>query len=439
MPRSSRQVSILLCLVLAFILTQNCFAHAASVVTGTPPGFASGTTGGGNAKAVYPTTIKELTAYLSDNTPRVVVLKQQFNFINTEGSTTEKGCRPKNNLDCIAKKNGFQGQDAIQPSFSKCDGSTVDVTYDKAAITPLTVGSNKTLVGEGTKGVLNGKGLMITGSNVIVQNIHINNLNPHLVWGGDAITIRGNGNVAPKGIWIDHVKVSSVGRQMVVINFSGATGVTISNSDFDGNTKYSSSCDGRHYWGFLILGKQTEMSLLGNYMHKMSGRFPKIGGHDGEVSVIHAANNYFFDGTGHAFDVATGGFVLAEGNYFNSVSTPNQPDPKGSIFIPNAAGDCQASIGRPCKLNVLTKSGSFVSNSKDAVIKKISNLKSRIGNTKVAEAGSFSAATKNFGVGALKGDSVVQASVKMSAAATVSAPNDESALQTNVKEPTRVK
>ncbi|ETO71995.1 hypothetical protein F444_11773 [Phytophthora nicotianae P1976] len=439
MPRSSRQVSILLCLVLAFILTQNCFAHAASVVTGTPPGFASGTTGGGNAKAVYPTTIKELTAYLSDNTPRVVVLKQQFNFINTEGSTTEKGCRPKNNLDCIAKKNGFQGQDAIQPSFSKCDGSTVDVTYDKAAITPLTVGSNKTLVGEGTKGVLNGKGLMITGSNVIVQNIHINNLNPHLVWGGDAITIRGNGNVAPKGIWIDHVKVSSVGRQMVVINFSGATGVTISNSDFDGNTKYSSSCDGRHYWGFLILGKQTEMSLLGNYMHKMSGRFPKIGGHDGEVSVIHAANNYFFDGTGHAFDVATGGFVLAEGNYFNSVSTPNQPDPKGSIFIPNAAGDCQASIGRPCKLNVLTKSGSFVSNSKDAVIKKISNLKSRIGNTKVTEAGSFSAATKNFGVGALKGDSVVQASVKMSAAATVSAPNDESALQTNVKEPTRVK
>ncbi|RAW25427.1 hypothetical protein PC110_g18150, partial [Phytophthora cactorum] len=423
----------------ALALTQNCFTHAASIVTGTPPGFAAGTTGGGSAKPVYPTTIKELASYLSDNEPRVVVLKQRFNFINTEGSTTEKGCRPKNNLDCIAKKNGFQGQDFIQPSFSKCDGSTVNVTYDKAAITPLIVGSNKTLVGEGTKGVLNGKGLMITGSNVIVQNIHITNLNPHLVWGGDAITIRGNGNTAPKGIWIDHVKVSSVGRQMVVINFSGATGVTISNSDFDGNTKYSTSCDGRHYWGFLILGKQTEMSLLGNYMHKMSGRFPKIGGHDGEVSVVHAANNYFYDGTGHAFDVATGGFVLAEGNYFDSVSTPNQPDPKGSIFIPSAAGDCQASIGRPCKLNVLTKSGTFASNAKDAVIKKISNLKSRIGSTKVTTAATFSAATKNFGVGALKGDSVVQASGKMSAAATVSAPKDESALQTNAKEPTRIK
>ncbi|EEY54976.1 pectin lyase, putative [Phytophthora infestans T30-4] len=274
MPLNSLQV---IALGFAFVLTRNAIIQASSV-TGTPPGFAIGTTGGGNATAVYPTTASELASYLGDNEPRVVVLNHEFDFTNTEGSTTEEGCRPKNNLDCIDKKNGFQGQDAIQPSFSKCDGSTVNVTYDKAAITPLIIGSNKTLVGEGTKGVLNGKGIMVTGSNVIVQNIHITNLNPHVVWGGDAITIRGNGNTAPKGIWIDHVKVSSVGHQMVAINFSGATGVTISNSDFDGTTKYSSSCDGRHCWGFLILGKQTEMSLLGNYMHKMSGRFPKIGG-----------------------------------------------------------------------------------------------------------------------------------------------------------------
>ncbi|KAE9261913.1 hypothetical protein PF001_g32237, partial [Phytophthora fragariae] len=176
----------------------------ASVVNGTPPGFAVGTTGGGNTKPVYPTTIKELAAALSGNEPSVIVLKQEFRFVNTEGSKTEKGCRPKNNIDCIAKKNGVMGQDAIQPSFSQCDGSWVNVTYDMAVITPLTVGSHKTLVGEGTKGVLNGKGLMITGSNVIVQNIHITNLNPHVIWGGDAITIRGDGNVAPKGIWIDH-------------------------------------------------------------------------------------------------------------------------------------------------------------------------------------------------------------------------------------------
>ncbi|KAL4171409.1 hypothetical protein KRP22_009504 [Phytophthora ramorum] len=381
---------------------------SSSSVVGSATGFAAGTTGGGNTEPVFPTTIKELGTYLSDDEPRVVVLKQEFDFIDSEGSTTEKGCRGKNSLDCLAKKNGFQGQDTIQTDFSKCDGTVMDVTYDKAAITPMTIGSNKTLIGEGTKGVLNGKGILIKGNNVIIQNIHITNLNPHLVWGGDAIGISGDNDAVPTGIWIDHVKVSSIGRQMVVTHFSGASGVTISNSDFDGNTKFSSSCDGRHYWGFLILGKTTEMSLLGNFVHMTSGRSPKIGGTAGDVSVVHAANNYFDDNTGHAFDVATGGYVLAEGNYFDSVKTPNQPDPEGNIFVPAAAGDCQASIGRDCEVNVLTDSGTFASNSEDAATQQIGAFKTQIGGTKVAAAAQVSAATGNFGVGELGSDSVTQ-------------------------------
>ncbi|GMF64496.1 unnamed protein product [Phytophthora lilii] len=189
-------------------------AEAGSVVTGSPMGFAAGTTGGGDAEPVYPTTIEELGTYLSDDKPRVIVLKQEFDFINTEGSTTEEACRGKNNLDCIAKKNGFLGQDTLITSFNTCDGTKVKVTYDKAAKKPLEVGSNKTLVGEGTKDVLNGKGIEIKGSNVIVQNIHMTNLNPHIVWGGDGINISGDDGVIPTGIWIDHVKITSVGRQM---------------------------------------------------------------------------------------------------------------------------------------------------------------------------------------------------------------------------------
>ncbi|KAL4100234.1 hypothetical protein PRIC1_008028 [Phytophthora ramorum] len=412
---ATRRVTILLTWVVAITLAQTCLNCAASVVTGTPSGFAVGTTGGGNTTPVYPTSIKELATFLNDNIPRVVVLRQEFNFINTEGSITEKGCRPKNNLDCIAKKSGFQGQDAIQPNFSQCDGKTINVTYDKAAIAPLSIGNNKTLVGEGAKGVLNGKGILIKGSNVIVQNIHITNLNPHLVWGGDGITIRSEGGVAPKGVWIDHVKVSSLGRQMLVINFSGATGVTISNCDFDGNTKYSASCDGHHYWGFLILGKHTEMSLLGNYIHHTSGRSPKIGGHDGEISVVHAANNYFYENSGHAFDVATGGYVVAEGNYFASVKTPNLDDPVGNFLVPTAAGDCQASIGRDCELNVLTDSGTLTGYSQDKVAAQISDVKKTITGYKVAAAAQFSEAKSNFGVGAL-GSSAAQSSAASGAA-----------------------
>ncbi|KAJ8523837.1 hypothetical protein ON010_g17281 [Phytophthora cinnamomi] len=427
--------------VLAVVLAHHGLAGAASISTGTAPGFAVGTTGGGNAKPVYPTSIKELTTYLSDAEPRVIVLDQEFKFVNTEGSTTEGGCRPTNNQQCLAKNNGFKGQDAIlmdgdtnMKQTGGCDsgGISVDVTYDNAAKEPLTVASDKTLVGEGTKGVLNGKGLLITGSNVIVQNIHITNLNPHLVWGGDAITIRGEGDVAPKGIWIDHVKVSSIGRQMVVINFSGATGVTISNSDFDGNTKFSASCDGHHYWGFLILGKKTELSLIGNYIHHTSGRSPKIGGHNGETSVVHAANNYFFENSGHAFDVATGGYVLAEGNYFASVKSPNLDDPRGNFLVPTAAGDCKATIGRDCVLNVLTDSGKLSGCSQDKVGSQLGDVKKMISGYKVAAAVKFSEASGNFGVGEL-GGGVAQTSD--SSGATAPSSDASASQETDIPSP----
>lgn len=81
----------------------------------------------------------------------------------------------------------------------------VSVTYDKAAVTPIDVAPNKSLIGIGTSGVIRGKGLRIANGskNVIIQNIHITELNPKYIWGGDAITI-----ASADLIWVDHVKVS---------------------------------------------------------------------------------------------------------------------------------------------------------------------------------------------------------------------------------------
>ncbi|RLN55442.1 hypothetical protein BBJ28_00017727 [Nothophytophthora sp. Chile5] len=378
--------------------------------TGEAPGFAAGTTGGGSVDPVYPTTIDELSTYLSDAEARVIVLQQTFNFTDTEGSTTETGCRPTFNQECIAKNNGYKSQDVIlmdgdtamsQTGGCDSDGIAVEVTYDNAAKNPLVVASNKTLIGEGLTGVLYGKGLIIEGSNVIVQNVHITNLNPQLVWGGDAITIRGADDTAPSGIWVDHVKISSIGRQMVVVNFSGAMGLTISNSDFDGNTEYSASCDGHHYWTFLLYGETTQISLVGNYIHETSGRSPKIGGTADQSVIVHAANNYFDDNTGHAFDVAASAYVLAEGNYFASVVTPNLNDTDGNFLVPDAASDCEASIGRDCELNVLADSGVLAGYNEDAVTTQISSFQTQIGGYAIAAAAQFTASSDNFGVGAL--------------------------------------
>ncbi|GAB9473461.1 Pectate lyase, partial [Globisporangium polare] len=44
-------------------------------------------------------------------------------------------------------------------------------------------------------------------------------------------------------VWVDHVKVSLVGRQMMTTNATSCKSLTISNSEFDGVTPYSATCD----------------------------------------------------------------------------------------------------------------------------------------------------------------------------------------------------
>ncbi|TVY92843.1 putative pectin lyase F [Lachnellula willkommii] len=186
---------------------------AAVGVVGTAPGFAASTTGGGTATPQYPADITELTTWLTDSTARVIALNKEFNFIGSEGTATETGCRPASNT---CPDNG--GQDAINQADWCTNGNagtgatSIQVTYDKAGITPINVGSNKSLIGIGSSGVIRGKGLRIANgaTNVIIQNIHITELNPQYIWGGDAITVAGSDLV-----WVDHCKVSLVAARLV--------------------------------------------------------------------------------------------------------------------------------------------------------------------------------------------------------------------------------
>ena len=54
---------------------------------------------------------------------------------------------------------------------------SITVKYDKAGVSGLAVGSNKSIIGIGSKGVIRGKGLrMANGAkNVIIQYIYIPN------------------------------------------------------------------------------------------------------------------------------------------------------------------------------------------------------------------------------------------------------------------------
>ncbi|KAF4320557.1 hypothetical protein BBO99_00005518 [Phytophthora kernoviae] len=387
--------------------------HALTI--GSPVGMAAGTTGGSSSNPVYPTTTKELEAFLRDSEARVIVLNTTFDFRILQGNTTAEGCRPDYMRRCMALDNGFKSQDVILKggalnSTGGCtNGTSVMVTYDNAAMNRLNVKSNKTIRGVGTSGVIMGKGLALNGDNIIVQNIHITDLNPHLVWGGDAITIQGtaDGTVPLKHIWLDHIKISRIGRQFLAVDKAGVTTMTISNSDFDGRTEHSKTCDGHHYWAFLLYGEHTGVSLVNNYIHSMSGRLPKAGGSGTEV-VTHIANNYFQDNSYHSMELSLNSYTLAEGNYFKNTTKPlydgDDPDITGgydgAIYVETGDDECSTNLGRLCEENVLEDSGPIGSlNGTDVIV--MVKKHPTIVRYQPQQAQQLELASTNFGVGAL--------------------------------------
>jgi pectin lyase len=156
---------------------------------------------------------------------------------------------------------------------------------------------------------------------------------------------------------IDHVKISLIGRQMFVAGYDASNRVTISNTEFDGQTSWSATCDNRHYWAVLLLGSADLITFKGNYIHHTSGRSPKVGGN----TLLHAVNNYFYSNTGHAFDNEAGGKVVAEGNVFQSVTTPLLANAGQFFASPSTTANaaCKTYLGHVCQLNAFGSSGTL--------------------------------------------------------------------------------
>ncbi|RDW72090.1 pectin lyase A [Coleophoma crateriformis] len=326
-------------------------ATAAVGVNGAAEGFAKGVTGGGSATPVYPSTTAELVSYLSDDVARVIVLTKTFDFTGTEGTTTSTGCAPwgtASGCQLAIDQNSWCSN--YEPS-----APTVSVSYDNAGVLGMLVGSNKSLLGYGSTGVIKGKGIrMVSGaSNIIIQNVKITDINPQYVWGGDAITI----NDADM-IWIDHVTTSLIGRQHIVLGTSASNRVTISNSYIDGYSTWSATCDTYHYWGLYFDGSNDLITLKGNYIYHTSGRSPKVQGN----TLLHAVNNYWYDNTGHAFEIGSGAYIVAEGNVFQNIAVVAESPIDGELFTApstTANAACTTYLGHTCQLNGFGSSGTF--------------------------------------------------------------------------------
>lgn len=324
---------------------------------GGPVGFAAGTTGGGNARPEVPPNIQVLKAWLADKVPRVILIDKVFDFSDSEGNVTGPGCSiwPQ----C---SNGAKTQVAID--FRGWCGQQknarhMTVNYRKAAMTPLVIGSNKSLLGVGAKGVIRGKGVVINrpDRNVIIRNIHFTDMNAFAVWGGDAITLNGANQV-----WIDHCTFNLIGRQMISTggSFPNA-GITISNNHFDGKTPWSTDCLGQHYWTVILGGIGDQITFTENCYISTSGRSPKLGAVPNTKVFSHSFNNYHEATLGQTVEVTFGGTLINEGDVFDSAAPadPHQGNTEtgGALFAPFTAQEaqpCLATLGRSCVPNLVT-------------------------------------------------------------------------------------
>ncbi|NYH46589.1 pectate lyase family protein [Xanthomonas arboricola] len=321
-----------------------------------PVGFGAGTTGGTGGEVVDVSTPAELKNALCqryqgytciDDTPRIIRLNTVIDFTATLGTTSTTGCVYADRQ--CAEPSGKQ--EMVLDNGSYCSGrTTFPLTYDNAAKSLLSVGSNKTLIGVGASAGIKGTGLSMTGgvSNIIVRNLSITDLNEGIVFGGDAISIDNASR-----IWIDHNAFARIGRQMIVTGWGPAKAVTISNNMFDGETAYGHYCNGRSSWIMLLIGEAEEITLLANHFHATAGRSPEIG----TGGMIHLVNNLytsnFYFGATASRDVN----LLAEGNYFNPEGQyffPVASTPGDLVFAPldenvSSTGSlCSQTLGRSC-------------------------------------------------------------------------------------------
>ncbi|CUA67926.1 hypothetical protein RSOLAG22IIIB_07610 [Rhizoctonia solani] len=358
---------------LAFVL----FAANNVLAVGSPFGFASGTTGGAAVGQATPSSAAELKSWLEDNVTRNILLDRTYDFTDTEACSrfllSMHGRLINPNLEIREQPlDQHVNHGIVLPTRSlhlmeQLIGAGPILHYKKAGTTAIRVKSNKTILGKGTSGWIKGKGLLLSGvSNVIIQNIRISDINPQYVWGGDALYIDNSSKV-----WVDHNYFKSVGRAFIVTGFGAAKQVTISNNYFDGQSTWSTGCDGHHYWPFIFAGNGDQVTFARNYIYYTAGRGPHIGGYSGYIITVHMFNNYLNDITGHAIDAGTGAKLLAEGNYFNNVKTPSTGNADGAAFAPTSSSmnsQCSSTLGRNCVSNTLAGSGSLTNTANSGAI-----------------------------------------------------------------------
>ena len=277
----------------------------------------SGTSGGGSAPPVTVNSCSALASTLRSSAPGVVQVAAGATIDCRTAERSQSACA----ISCPSYQDPGKTFYRIPVGAQTCKelGSSTDARYNRTRNeTPITVASNKTLIGlSATSRIIGASFNLSNANNVIVKNLTIENVNPGLIEAGDAITLNKSSHV-----WIDRVRFNLISDGHVDIQNS--RNVTLSWNRFDGLNP--AVCGGKHHYTSAITNSQ--VTLHHNFWNKASGRNPKL---DGAATRAHLYNNYWLDITYFAVNASNGAQGRLEANYFANSVRPHWADGSGLL------------------------------------------------------------------------------------------------------------
>ncbi|MBB3062513.1 RICIN domain-containing protein [Microbulbifer rhizosphaerae] len=296
----------------------------------------STTTGGGSATPVTVTSCSALKSALESSGAAVVQVPDNTTIdCLTEGrplAACQVACPDYQDSGEFTYRIPVGSQTCVELGSDSNDTTTV-YRFD----TRINVADNKTLVGLGANSTIEGASLNLSGAkNVIVRNLSIANVNPHLVEGGDGITLDGSSHV-----WVDHVGFSMISDGHVDIRDSA--NVTLSNNHFDGRNNYV--CANQHWYTSAVVNSQ--VTYHHNFFDYTGGRNPKL---DGSTTRGHLYNNYYLEVTYFGINASNGAHALVESNYFADTRYPHWNESgymsaSGNVYTGQSATDSERDSG----------------------------------------------------------------------------------------------
>lgn len=296
----------------------------------------STTTGGAGGAVTTVTTCSALSSALASSTARIIHIPNNATIDCRTSSRTLTACL----LSCPDYQDAGKKFYRVPVGTQTCKdlgASTAATSNTTANDIKLSVKSNKTLVGLGKNSKIVGATLNLGGaSNIIIRNLMLENINPHLVEGGDGITLDNSSH-----IWIDHVKFRMISDGHVDIKNS--ENVTLSWNRFDGYNTYV--CGNQHHYTMAV--QDSNVTLHHNFYDRTSGRNPKL---DGAYTRAHLYNNYWFNITYFSIGAGGGAQALIEHNSFANSARPHWNNggymsAKGNVYLGASATDAERDSG----------------------------------------------------------------------------------------------